>query len=89
MSKRIPYKLKTPIVMGSQTYEEFTLREPKAKDLRKFGTSMTMGDTIDLAATLAGVPNPVMNELSVPDLMAISEIIAVFMEGGQPTGATS
>ncbi len=67
--------LQEPIKWGSETITELTLRKPKAKDLRRFPTQPTTGDILDLAATLSGRPSAVIDELDVPDMLEICEVI--------------
>lgn len=86
MSQGIVVKLKEPIEFGSRTIEELVIRKPKAKDMRKFPLNPQMGDMLDLASVLAGEPTSVLDELSVPDMTRIIEVIGDFLGDSQATG---
>lgn len=79
-------KLRSPIKHGSETITELSIREPKAKDLRKLPMQPNMGDIIDLAGRLAAQPPSVMDELSAADLSEVAEVIGNFIGVGPGTG---
>jgi len=79
-------KLKEPILWGSETISELTIRAPKAKDIRKLPEKPNTGDIIDLAGRLCGQPPPVMDELSIEDTKAVLQVVGNFMDGGPATG---
>lgn len=90
MPKTHKMTLKAPIEWGTETVTELEFREPKAKDFRKFPMNPAFGDVLDLMAALCTRSDgPVlMDELSVEDLMAASEMIGDFIPGGRETGKT-
>lgn len=81
-------KLKHPIKYGSEEIQELTFKKPKAKDLRglKIGSTLTMGDIIDLGAKMSGNAPSVLDELEVDDLMEVAEIVGNFIGSSQETG---
>lgn len=83
----VTIKLRKPIKSGSETITELVLREPRAKDLRKFPMTPNMGDMLDLAGKLAGQPPHVMDDLHVQDLTEVAEAIGNFMHVGPVTGS--
>lgn len=86
MSNVTVVKLRDPIMFGSRVIEELSIRKPKAKDMRKFSMNPAMGDMLDLASVLAGEPTSVIDELSVPDMSRVIEVIGDFLGASQPTG---
>lgn len=82
----VTVKLQEPISFGSRVIDELIIRKPKAKDMRKFPMNPAMGDMLDLASVLAGEPTSVIDELSVPDMTSVIEVIGNFLESSQPTG---
>ena len=73
-------------MFGSREIEQLSIRKPKAKDMRNFPLNPTMGDMLDLASALAGEPTSVIDELSVPDMTRVVEVIGDFLGASQPTG---
>lgn len=88
MSEPTTIKLRTPIVFGSNTIEELTLRRPKAKDFRSLPMEPRFGDILDLAGRLCAQPKAVMDELDVEDLDEVMNIVGDFVPGGRGTGPT-
>lgn len=86
MCNVIVVKLREPIEFGSRVVEELSIRKPKAKDMRKFPMNPAMGDMLDLASVLAGEPTSVIDELSVPDMTSVIEVIGDFLGSSQQTG---
>lgn len=82
----ITVKLQDPIEFGSRVIDHLTIRKPKAKDMRKFPMNPQMGDMLDLASALAGEPTSVIDELSVPDMTRVVEVIGDFLGASQATG---
>jgi hypothetical protein len=78
--------LRKPIKFGEETIMELELRDPKAKDFRKFPMQPTMGDILDLAGHLAGQPKQVIDELGVKDMTEVLEIVGAFFPSGPETG---
>lgn len=81
--------LKTPIQFGTETITELEIREDiRAKDLR--GVKLSELDVTDnllkLAGRLCGRPDPVMDSLSFPDLMALLGVVGDFLGAGPKTG---
>lgn len=88
MSEPVTLTLRSPIQFGSQVVTELRMREPKAKDFRRFPMTPTMGDILDLVGQLSGQPKPVIDELSVADLAEVSALVEGFIPGGRGTGST-
>ena len=84
----IVLKLEQPIEAVGETITELVLREPKAADLRSFPVKaeLVMGDLLDIAAEVAGLPGSAMNQLSARDAFRVVGEMGKFMGGG--TGAT-
>jgi len=86
-------KLKNPITWGNEIISVLEFKEPKGKQMRSFplnfGSSMETGVMLDLAAKLCCQPDPVMDELSWPDIMQILEVLGDFLGDGQKTGNQS
>jgi hypothetical protein len=78
--------LRKPIQFGQETISELEIRDPKAKDFRKFPMQPAMGDILDLAGHLAGQPKQVIDELGVQDMMEVFEIVGAFFPFGLETG---
>lgn len=77
--------LSKPITVSGQTYTTLTLREPKARDL--LAGDHVQGETrksYALMASLCDTELAVIEELSLPDLQAISEAFAAVMGNGLP-----
>ena len=78
--------LSKPVTVSGQTYTTLTLREPKARDL--LAGDAVQGETrksYALMASLCDVELAVIEELSLPDLQAISEAFAAAMGNGLPS----
>lgn len=64
------FELVRPFEHRGQRYTEFTMREPKVRDLRKFLKAVDSDAILAMErslADLAGVDDPVMSELSIKD----------------------
>ena len=81
--------LRKPIKFGEETITELELRDPKAKDFRKFPMQPAIGDVLDLAGHLAGQPKQVIDELGVQDMAEVFEIVGAFFPSGLETGTES
>lgn len=81
-------KLKKPIQNGTETIGQLEIREPKAKDFRRMPMQPNMGDMLNMLGSLAGQPPSVIDELSVEDMTAATEIVAGFFPSSPPTGGT-
>lgn len=87
---RTTYTLTSPIQFGSETITALHFRPPRARDFKGLTLqSQTVDDTLVLAGRLSGQPSPVLDDLSVADLMGVSEIIAGFIPGGPQIGLKS
>lgn len=77
---RYSFKLTEPVSHGSEPIKEFSLRAPKAKDLRalKFD-DLKAGDLIDVAGECAAQPRSVMNELCAKDTFRLVGFISNFL----------
>lgn len=89
-------KLSRPIQAHGEEVQELTFRELRAGDLRGVrmsigpdGLSLEMGAILDVAARLAGVPPSSLDQLPLPDLVAIAEQVGPLLDRLLPTGTTS
>jgi hypothetical protein len=80
-------KLKEPIKHGSELITEFTVRKPKAKDLRGLPKDPNTGDMLNFAGRLCGQPPSVIDELGMEDVNELLEVVGNFMDLGQKTGS--
>lgn len=87
MSERIKLQLKKPIQLGEKTITELAIREPKAGDYRRLAGKSTMADGLQLLGIVAGQPTQVIDELSVPDMLAGLRVVEDFSGGGPETGS--
>ena len=76
--------LKIPVSLGDEEVTFLEMREPRAKDMRsiKIGTDMTIGDLLDLAATLASQPRPVLDLLSPRDTVQVVQAVGKLLDLG-------
>lgn len=77
--------LKTPVTVSGETYKAITFREPRAKDL--MAPDRFEGETAKgyaMMAAVADVPIAVIQELTIPDLKAVSAAFATVL-GNDPT----
>lgn len=81
-------QLQEPVAQGSQMITELRIRKPKAGDMRALPGKPEMTHLLDLGGRLCGQPPSVINELSVPDMMELLEIVGNFITPGQKTGAS-
>ena len=80
-------KLKEPVQFGSELISELTVKQIKAKDLRKFPTnSKTLGEMLDFAAHVCAQPPSVIDDLCLEDAMELFEVIMSFLPDGLKTG---
>lgn len=80
--------LSRPLELSSgEKVETLQLREPTALDMRGMAVTgeLTVGDLLDLAASVAGVPQSALNQLSAVDTLEVVKAMGKFMGGG--TGA--
>ena len=77
--------LTKPITLASgEQLTELVLREPTALDMRSMPLKdeIQLGDLLDIAAAVAGLPLSVINGVSPPDTMAVVRAMGKFMVGG-------
>lgn len=84
--KSVILKLKESVKHGSELISQLEIQRPKAKHIRALPAEPKTGDLLDLAGKLCGQVPSVIDELSIPDAMALLEIVGNFMEPGQKTG---
>lgn len=80
------YKLIDPVTLAGKEYTELTVKKPRAKHLRGL---VIRTDAIDMDVILLaisrcvpGVVPAVIDELSLPDLMALAETVVDFLPDG-------
>ena len=76
-------QLKDPITFGTREIKELTFKELRAKDMRNFKAQMSLGDFLDVAASLCGEPKSVIDMLSARDAMAVTEKVGSFLVPGE------
>ena len=79
-------QLNQPITWGTDTIKSLSLREMKAKDLRRLSAQPTMGELLDMVSQLSGQPQALIDDLSVEDAMRCVEIVSNFFPNSQKTG---
>jgi hypothetical protein len=90
MKPAVVFKLAEPVAQGSETISELSVREPRAKDLRKFPTqAKNLGEMLDFAAHLVAQPPSVIDQLCLADAMGLFEVIMSFLPDGLKTGPSS
>jgi hypothetical protein len=82
----VPVQLDEPVKHGEDEYRVLEIRKPKAGDLRDLPMDPKIGDMLNLAADLAGVPYSVMDELSWGDVERVMVAVGNFMPAGPRTG---
>lgn len=84
-----------PVQVGEETYSEFDLREPRARDLMDFEISSDMGGKankmrlgmfLDVAKNTCSCPGKVIDLLSIKDAIKVMEVIGDFLGDGPETG---
>jgi len=66
--------------------DEVKLTRPKAKQMKKIGTNVTMENLMMIASDVSGIHPKDMDKLDAADLMAVTGVIADFLERGRKTG---
>ena len=90
MKKPVEFKLSEPVQVGSELISVLSVREPRAKDLRKFPTNAkTLGEMLDFAAHIVAQPPSVIDQLCLVDAMGLFEVIMNFLPDGLKTGPTN
>jgi hypothetical protein len=79
-------KLTKPISWGSDTITSLSLREMKAKDLRKLSAQPSMSELLDMVSQLSGKPGALIDDLNVEDAMRCVEVVSSFFPNSQKTG---
>ena len=74
--------LQDPFDFAGRNIAKFTLREPKAKDMRSLPIEVKVGDLLDLGARLANSEKAVFNELSARDAMTVVAEVSSFLAPG-------
>lgn len=86
-TKRIPYVLKEPIQIGSETITQLEFRPLRAKDLRGLPLRMDRWEhTLEIAGKLCGRADDVIDRLGAADIAGVSDIINGFLDPGPPNG---
>lgn len=82
----VAYKLKVPIVLGTETISELKFKKPKLKHLRALdGVDGSMSIIAIFVEKLAGL-NPIqVDELDPADFEGIAEIVKSFFPNAQVT----
>lgn len=87
----VTIKLKDPIELANQVYEEIIFPKPKAKHLRgKDLAKLKSDDILDIANSLAkGVHPKLIDELSWDDAFLVMEIISDFLPNSETIGESA
>ncbi len=75
--------LQDPFDFGDRRVEKFTLRAPRAKDMRDLPIDLKIGNLMDLAAKLSGTEKAIFNEMSARDAMHMVGEVSSFLAPGQ------
>ena len=78
--------LSKPISFGTESITKLELREPVAGDLRGMPLNMGMDEMLALAGKLSAQPDSVINQLSIPDMAKVMEVVGDFLQGSPATG---
>jgi hypothetical protein len=78
--------LAKPINFGSETISKLDIREPVAGDMRGLPLQMGFDEMLTLAGKLTAQPDSVINQLSMPDVTKVMEVVGDFLQGSPATG---
>lgn len=71
--------LRVPVDIGDATYERLEMREPTAGELEAAVNAATpTGQTIELVASIAGIPREAVERIGMRDLLAANSFIDSF-----------
>lgn len=89
MAQPVTVKLKHPIEIGSQRFEEITIQPMKAKHLLKCEKSEDdkVGWCLELAGYMSGNTSHMIGELEGEDIWEVVAAVASFFAGGQTPGS--
>jgi len=93
--EQMTLELSKPVTLGSETYSVLELREPtvgeveKAQRAQRGADGSATASDIVLVSLVSGVPKPAVEKIVYRDFRKAVEYLAVFLEGGPATGATS
>lgn len=76
-----------PVKIGDQTFTDLRLREPTGEEMIKMEAVKGMAGNIFDLALIGAVPQAVVGQLGVSQIVRGAEFLARFMKGAQPTGA--
>lgn len=82
------YKFKKPFKFGNETIETVELKEEfNAGDMIRITNAEGTGDRMGaVLAAATGWPLPKVAQMSIPDALAISEVVSPFFEVGEGNG---
>jgi len=87
MSVAAKVDLKYPVSVGEETITELVFKRPKVKHLREMDAiDGDIAVTEAMIIALSGVSPAVAANIDAVDFAKISEVLAVFFVGIQPTG---
>lgn len=76
--------LRTPVTLGTATYDKLDLREPTAAQIvkaqREGAVNGAMASNILLIAEVSGVPKAAVERMGIRDVQEASRFLAGFME---------
>jgi hypothetical protein len=84
--------LRKPIILGGETYDTMTLREPEAGQIDKVSKTAAgnaYGSNLQLIELVSGLPRPVVNKIGVRDVNKALAYLLGFMPEGRETGNPS
>lgn len=84
----VTLKLNTPIQFGSETIQELTFQDLKAKHIRHLPKEVGMNEILGIASTLSGLPDKFIDELTCDDTLRVVEVINGFFLNSQGTTLT-
>ena len=88
--KEVTVTLSEPIQWGSETIKELKIPTPKAKHIRglKMSDGMSSDEMLTLLSRLTNMTDGQIDELSITDVLTVSEVLSDFLEDTPKTGNT-
>lgn len=88
---KLDVKLSKPLMLAGEPVNELRFREPVAGDMRrlKLGSPTTIGDMLDMAAVLSGLPADAIDKLAPADVWEVVEALDPLFDRSPRTGPSS
>lgn len=83
----ITIKLEDPIQFGQETISELVLQVPKAKHIKEINAqNPSIKDILKIASKLSLVSEVALDELSIDDMIKVSDAVGNLVGSGPETG---